>query len=203
MNLESILFLTTTIGTRWVFYQQFLLKKFFPNAKRVLIDGNVRWDFNKELKCVWYDFIFIALKNKKKYKYFIHIDEDCFITNPNGIKEVIEYMDREGIDLMGPSEVIKRIRGENPYALNSFFMIGKIETLEKVMREYQINLKFSSLNLECDIDEYKKEYEPYYDFFWNYYKKGYKISFLSTDFDEEYRCTSLLDNKGTPFGFHM
>src|SRR5690606_24348852 len=59
------------------------------------------------------------------------------------------------------------------------------------------------LNLECDIDEYKKEYEPYYDFFWNYYAKGYKIGFLRTDFDEEFRCTSLLDNNGKSFGFHM
>lgn len=202
---SDIIFLTPTFGTKWLFYQQYLLKKFFPHAKRVLIDGNIRWDFDKGLDCVWYDFIKIALDNKNNFKYFVHIDEDCFITEGSGILDAIQILETENFDLIGPADIVSKLRNENPKALNSFFMIGKISSLETVMKGYNINLTFKELNIQLNptIKDHKIEYEPYYDFFWNYYKKGLKIANVATSFDEVYKCTGLLDNHNNTFGYHM
>ena len=204
-NSGNILFLTTTIGTKWIFYQQYLIKKFFPEAKHVLIDGNMGWDFDKGMDCVWYDFIKVALAHQSTHTYFIHIDEDCFITGPDGILEYIKRIEYGEADLIGPADVIPPIRTENPKALNSFFMIGKIRSLAAVVSEYEIDLTFRSLGMELSpsIEEYKIEYEPYYDFFWNYYKQGYKIEFIQTGFHEEFKCTTLLDARQNTFALHM
>lgn len=53
----DIIFLTPTVGSIGLFYQQYLIKKFFPNSKRKLINGNHRWDFNLGRECIWHDFI--------------------------------------------------------------------------------------------------------------------------------------------------
>jgi hypothetical protein len=202
---NQIIFLTTTIGTKWIFYQQYLLNKFFPEASKVLIDGNLRWNFEDGLDCVWYDFIRIALENGTACKYFVHIDEDCFITDPEGIYDMLNRLEEESLDLIGPSDVVPRLRGENPLALNSFIMAGKISSLAEVMENYDINLRFNNLGITINppIEEYKVEYEPYYEFFWNYYKKGFKIGFIKTGYDENYYCTSLIASSGNCFGYHM
>jgi hypothetical protein len=202
---SDILFITPTFGTRWLFYQQYLIEHFFPGSKRVLVDGNMNWDFEKGLKCLWYDFTRIALKNKNRFKYFIHIDEDCFITNGQGIIEAIRLLETGNFDLVGPADVIPRIRNFNPKALNSFFMIGKIKSLERVMAGYEIDLSFDEINeqLNIPIEEFRKEYEPYYDFFWNYYKKGFAIGNINTSFDDNLKCTGLLARNGQIFGYHM
>lgn len=201
---KQIAFLTTAIGTRWIFYQQYLLRRHFPGARRIIINGNVRWDFTKGLDCVWYDFVKQAVSFPDDVKYFIHIDEDCFITNPPAIYELISKMERDGISLMGPSEVIERVRGENPMALNSFFMLGKISDLKTVFSRYEIGLKFADLHIPLSpIEKIKVEYEPYYVFFWNYYLRGFKISFLPTGFHHEYHCTTLLGDSHSFWALHM
>lgn len=202
---KKILFLTPTFGTRWLFYQQYLLNQFFPLSGKIIIDGNLRWDFTLGLECVWYDFIKKAIAHKNTYTYFVHMDEDCFITDPQGIIEAIESLERNEFDLIGPPDNIRNIRGENPKALNSFLMIGKIRSLEQVMAGYEIDLTFNELNIpiEPPIEAYKIEYEPYYEFFWNYYKKGFKIGFAKADFHDLYQCTTLLTDSGTVYGLHM
>jgi len=193
------------MGTRWLYIQQALLKQHFPGSLRRIINGNIRWNFDLDLNCVWYDFIKIALNQPSYVKYFVHVDEDCFILNPNIINNYIQVLEEDDIDLIGSSDVVSRIRGENPIAMNSFFMLGKISTLIKVMEDYDINLKFSDLgiNLDSPIEDYKIEYEPYYDFYWNYLKKGFRFKYIPSNYNEDFSCTALLTTQGEVWAYHM
>ncbi len=202
---SQIVFLTPTIGTKWLYYQQAIIKQFFPSSKRIIINGNKRWNFDLGLKCVWYDFIEKALKQPNSIKYFIHIDEDCFISDPNPIKEYIDLLEDENIDLIGPSDVIDKLRGNNPLAMNSFFMIGKISSLKKIMNEYDVNLKFKDLNINniTNLPESKIDFEPYYNFYWNYLKNDLSLKYISTLLNEKLFCTSLLTNSHKEWAYHM
>ena len=137
--------------------------------------------------------------------YCVYTHLDFLINKTERIYQILNSIKIEDLDLIGPSDVVPRLRGENPLALNSFLMAGKISSLEEVMKNYDINLKFNTLGLIINppIEEHKLEYEPYYEFFWNYYKKGFKIGFIKTGYDESYYCTSLIASAGNCFGFHM
>ncbi|MFT3738851.1 MAG: hypothetical protein QM786_08835 [Breznakibacter sp.] len=201
---KDILFLTPTIGSIWLFYQQYLIKKQFPQSQKILINGNHRWNFALGQKCVWYDFIWEAIRHKTTHKYFVHIDEDCFITNKQGIIECIERIEYLNASLIGPTDNMYPIRGANPNALNSFFMIGKISDLETIWNNFDINLQFKDLNLRLsNVPTHEIETEPYYNFFWNYLLKSYKIEHISAGYFEKYNSTTLHLNNGEPFCHHM
>jgi hypothetical protein len=205
VNDSEILFLTTAIGTRWLFYQQFFLAQSFPLAKKVLIDGNNRWDFNLGLECVWYDFVRVAIRFNDRYKYFVYIDEDCFIFNRIGIVDAIKKIECHKVSLIGPADVVSGVRNNNPYALNSFLLIGKIADLKDIWTKYDLTLSFNKLVESGHVPEQKMthEAEPYYNFFWNYRFKHLKIGFLSTSMNSRLKCTQLLCENGQVFGFHM
>ncbi len=205
INEKEIIFITPTVGSIWMFYQNYLIKKLFPESKTAFVNGNKRWDFNLKTNCVWYDFIKVALDNKNKdYKYFIHIDEDCFLYNKQGIINTIEEMEKNDYALAGPTDTMWPIRGGNPHALNSFFMIGKIQDLKEIWNDYEFNLLFKDLQLPIpEVPEEKIEDEPYYNFFWNYLKHNKKIYPIKTGFYEPTNSTTLLYNDNEIFVHHM
>lgn len=199
----DIIFLTPTVGSIWLFYQQYLIKKFFPNSKRILINDNHRWDFNLGRECVWYDFIKKAQEVSSGEKYFVHIDEDCFLTNKEGVLDTLYKLENENAALIGPTDNMYPIRGGNPFALNSFFMAGKIPDLIDVWQSFEIQLRFNDLNLPTpNIPPEKIEDEPYYNFFWNYLAQGKRISTVPTGYANKYNSTTLLANN-TTFAHHM
>lgn len=201
---KEIAFFTTAIGTRWLFYQQYLLRTHYPGSQRYIINGNVRWDFDSGLDCVWYDFVNHAVAAPPEIKYFVCIDEDCFITRPAFIYELIDQLENEQVSLIGPPDVIDQIRGENPLALNSFFMIGKIVDLRTVFDHFDPTLAFKDLDVAKPFMKNQGgEAEPYYPFFWNYYRQGLRITFLKSAFDPAFCCTALLDNTGNNWALHM
>ena len=201
---EKILFLTPTIGSIWLFYQQFLLNQLFPKSQRLLINGNNRWDFRLGKDCVWYDFIGEAVKYTSKVKYFVHIDEDCFLIDRQGIMDCIERMESEGAVLIGPTDNMWPIRGANPNALNSFFMLGRIDALRDIWQNFEVTLLFKDLKLPMpDVPEQEIETEPYYNFFWNYLKQGYKIAHMKAGYSEQFNSTILLNGLGGIFAHHM
>ena len=59
-------------------------------------------------------------------------------------------MESESIDLMGCSDGYHHFRQNNPVAINTFFMIGKVEHLEK------IDFAASTKNIELAQTQYKK-----------------------------------------------
>jgi hypothetical protein len=201
---KEIAFFTTAIGTRWLFYQQYLLRAHYPGSQRYIINGNVRWNFDSGLDCVWYDFVKHAIASPPEVKYFVCIDEDCFITRPAFVYDLIKKLENEQISLIGPPDVIDQIRGANPLALNSFFMIGKIADLRLVYDHFDTSLAFEDLDLAKPIMKNPaRDAEPYYPFFWNYYRHDLRIAFLKSAFDPTYCCTALLDNSGSTWALHM
>ena len=203
---NEILFLTPSLGTKWVYYQQHLIKKAFPNSKRIIINGKYRWDFNLQTDCVWYDFIKIALQFKSRYKYFIHIDEDCFLIDSKGIYDAIELMEANKYSLIGPPDGVYEFRQGNPFALNSFFMVGRIDHLEKVWSNYNIGLTFSDLNLPNPLGKANVHFEAehYYDFFCNFYANQFKLGFLIPTFEDRFKSTNLkVEESKSTFCIHL
>lgn len=65
---SEILFVTTTLYSKWLDYQQDIVKNFFPNSERIVVDGRKNWPKS------WFYWIDEVKKSDKKY--YIHIDED-------------------------------------------------------------------------------------------------------------------------------
>lgn len=169
-----------------------------------MVNGNRRWDFNLGQKCVWYDFIRVAIAHRQTHKYFVHIDEDCFMVNKMGIYDCIRQMEDEGTSLIGPTDNMWPIRGANPNAINSFFMIGKIDDFYKIWEDFDAKLKFVDLGLPMpNVPDAELETEPYYNFFWNYIKQGFSISYKTAGYEERHNSTTLLAHDGSVFAYHM
>lgn len=82
---SEIIFVTTSISTKWINYQQKILKDNFPESSFLVVDGTDRWP-NAWFK--WID----KIKNLQA-KWYVHIDEDCFIENKG---EVIQAYPENG-----------------------------------------------------------------------------------------------------------
>jgi hypothetical protein len=82
---EDIIFVTTTLQTKWLNYQREIIKNLFPDSPRIIIDGRSDWPYS------W----FYWMKEIKEVpgKWFIHLDEDCFIESKEEILRLIEKMD--------------------------------------------------------------------------------------------------------------
>ncbi len=202
---SRVAFITTAIGTRWLWYQQCLIKTHFPKSHRLIVDGNRKWDWSLGIDCTWYSFIRVILANRDKYDYFVHIDEDCFLTSGEGIKESFTKIHNEGFDLIGPQDAFTMFRIANHRALNSFLLIGKIESLSRVWKDFDQELTFDQIGLSIDPKTKKVdiELEPYYTFFWNFYQQEMKIGFIDTGYSMEFECTTLINENRGVYGYHM
>lgn len=67
---RDIVFVTTSLYTKWLDYQSNIIKKLFPGSKHVIVDGRSNWPNS------WFDWIEI-IENRKE-KYYVHMDEDFF-----------------------------------------------------------------------------------------------------------------------------
>jgi hypothetical protein len=224
MEYKDLIFVTTTIHSKWLNYQQKILKKNFPSAKFVVVDGRSGWPNS------W--FYWIQPTQKQEGKYFIHIDEDFFLTSKEELLRSIQWMEDNNLDVIGCSDGYHHYRGANPMAINTFLMIGKKEFLDKIVDlnldklTYQLgspdrinyywfnngNIKF---NPEWKVDfkyphkiqggeNWVNEQEPYYAFLWSLKNAGAKFGYLYPHFDEYYKSTNpRLDENSPDIGIHM
>ena len=93
INEREICFVTTTLYSKWLEYQNNIIKDMFPNSKCILIDGRDNWPLS------W--FYWIEEVKKSECKYFIHIDEDFFITDKDELIKVMKKIDDNDIDIIG------------------------------------------------------------------------------------------------------
>ena len=216
---EDIVFVTTTLYTKWLDYQQRIIKEYFPKSSIILIDGrpeHFTWPNS------W--FYWIEETKKSNCKYFIHIDEDFFITDKNELLKVIEKMESDNLDLVGCPDGYHEYRGANPVAINTFLMFGRIDDLRKInlnniqfaytqqgwMNNYNLKYKSSYKNdftYKFEISggsNLEFEQEPYYAFLWAMKEIGCKFDYLYPFFDNTYKSTNpRLYEKSPDIGVHM
>ena len=106
--MENVIFVTTTLNTKWLKYQQSIIKVLFPSSGQLVIDGRQNWPLS------W--FYWIDEVKKTKYEYFIHIDEDFFIESKDELIKAIDMMSE--YDLVGVPDGGHKYRGANPIAIN-------------------------------------------------------------------------------------
>jgi hypothetical protein len=198
---DGLTFLTTTTWSDIQKYQGWSIDKWFPNSKRILIDGRTGW-FS-----VWYQWIYEALKTKDEW--FIHIDEDCFIYGADEILKTIEYMKENGYSVAGCPDGHHEYRSANHVAINTFFMIIHRSALEKWVNwtgeytqfnrnwieDYPFEKRNDSVYTDYQPwDRWVPNTEPYYNFMWVLKASGVKFLYLEPGYEEELSLTTLLDS---------
>jgi hypothetical protein len=216
MNIENnIVFVTTTLYTKWLDHQSKIIKELFLDSDHIIVDGRNNWPNS------WFYWI-DKVKNSDK-KYYIHIDEDFFIESKDEILKCIEKMELENIDLFGCSDGYHHYRQHNPVAINTFFMIGKVEHLKDLdFSEIKFQWIGDSYINNMDLnykEEYSKDFnykhekfadfkfdnfEPYYSFSWKMKDMGLKFDYLYPHFDDRFKSTNpRIDKDSKDIGIHM
>ena len=83
---QDILFVTTTLYTKWLSYQKELVKKHFPESEHIVIDGRNNWPYT------WFHWL-NHIKNTTS-KWFVHLDEDCFLNSREELLDLIQKKTR-------------------------------------------------------------------------------------------------------------
>lgn len=213
--MKNVVFVTTTLYTKWLSYQKKIIKSLFPSSQYIIVDGQKDWPNS------W--FYWIDEVKKTDCEYFIHVDEDFFLQSKKDLKKAIEMMDE--YDLVGIPDGYHHYRGANPIAINTFLMIGKIEILRKInlsgikFRYDQNlgwinnkNLKYKdSYSIDWNYEftkngqsNFKFEQEPYYAFMWAMKEAGAKFGYLYPHFDEKFKSTNpRISENSKDIGIHM
>lgn len=216
INEEDIVFVTTSLYTKWLGYQSNIIKNLFPDSKHIIVDGRSSWPNS------W--FYWINEVKKTDGKYFIHIDEDFFITDKGELMKVLEKMESENLDVVGCPDGYNHYRGANPVAINAFLMFGRISKLREInIDNIQFNYTqqgwINNYNLMYK-DDYKKDFEyrftkqgdgnfafqqePYYAFYWAMKDIGCKFDYLFPFFDERFKSTNPRNEENSnDIGIHM
>lgn len=216
---SDIVFVTTSMSTKWIEIQQKILRDNFPESNFHIIDGRGNWPNS------W--FYWINEIKKYKCKWYIHIDEDCFIENKEEVIKLLEKMDLEGIGISAISEAYCHFRGNNPVAFNSFFLAGRIEDLRDInidsntisftygdsgwknslgihfKEEYKDGFEYVH-EKAWPYERYNFEAEPYYLFCWLLKERGIKFYYLYPYFDQRFKSTNPRIEENSPdIAIHM
>lgn len=216
---SDIVFVTPSLSTKWIEYQQKILRSNFPESSFIVIDGRGGWPKS------W--FLWINEVKKTDKKWYIHIDEDCFIENKSEIIRLLEKMEIEDIGISATSEAYCHFRGNNPVAFNSFFLAGRVDDLKYVNLDIDnIEFRYDGNNWKNSLNiHFKKEYlddfvypheknwpydniesecEPFYLFCWLMKDNKIKIYYLYPYFDDRFKSTNPRIEKDSPdLAIHM
>lgn len=212
---NDIVFVTTTLYTKWLKYQSGIIKNLFPESNHIIIDGTSNWPNS------W--FYWIKEIKKSNAKYYIHLDEDFFITSKDELMKSVQKMEDENIDLLGVPDGYHQFRQHNPVAINSLLLIGRVCDLsnldfDKIVFQWLGDSYINNYNIAYK-EEYKVDFifkheiqqgykydnfEPYYAFMWAMKEKGCKFDYLFPYFDERFKSTNPRINADSPdIGIHM
>ena len=226
---KEIVFVTNSLYTKWMTYQSDIIKKLFPDSDHIVINGSTV-EFRSNWPNSWFYWIDEVKKSDKKY--YIHIDEDFFITSKDELLKAVNKFEDNSIDLMGCSDGYHHFRGANPVAINTFFMIGRISDIKKLDNDRLRNAKYSLTSFDGSSyswqdslgikfkESYKSDFnypfeqqggsnfindhEPYYAFLWVMKDMGCKFDYLYPHFDERFKSTNpRIDSNSEDIGIHM
>jgi hypothetical protein len=175
---EDILFVTTSMHTKWQSYSSACVKHFFPESKHLIIDGRKGWP---RIWFKWTDEV-----QKYDTKYVIHIDEDCFLQSRQEVINIIDKLEQTNSCLAGVPDAHFALRGFNEVALNAFFMVGDLKKLKKIFsnkkwRNSRFNKKWISevkYDYKVSTKARNTTYEPYYVIFWAILNANEKLLYL-------------------------
>ena len=221
---QDIIFVTTTLYTECLDLQQTIIKRLFPGSECVVIDGS-------DLKN-WPNSFYYWMENVKKSnaKYFIHIDEDCFIIDKAEILRTLTLLE-ERYDIIGCPDGYHPPRSFNPIVINPFLMFGKTSIIkdmdiDMINLSYKLNINniykyiwSNSVDLKFK-HSYKDTFfyphpiiggftfedgkEPYYGFFWYLKDKYYRFGYLYPHFDKTLKSTNpMIDHNSKEMAIHM
>lgn len=220
---KDIVFVTTTLYTKWLDYQSKIIKKLFPESHHIIVDGRGGWPNS------WFYWIDKIKESDKKY--YIHLDEDFFITSKDEVLKVLQKMEDEKIDLMGVPDGYHHWRGANPIAFNTLILFGRIDDVKKLDLDLK-SAKYSLLTFDRSSyfwgnnfgikmeDSYKNGYtyphriqggsnfkndhEPYYAFLWSMKELDCKFEYLFPYFDDRFKSTNpRISEESNDIGIHM
>lgn len=200
---SQIVFLTTTLFSDCLELQKSTIKGNFPESEHILIDGTEKLDWPNSI-FFWLD----RLKGRTE-KYFILIDEDCFITNKQEILNTLSLLENQTFDILGCSDGYHPFRTCNPIAMNPFLLFGRVSDFTN----FDINfskLKYKIKNLPGLF--VKGQHHQWTNSAGIKYKHSYRESFFYPhpilsesnfqDGKEPYYCLFwYLKDKGLRFGY--
>jgi len=219
MKDSDIIFITTTLQTKWLVYQKEIIKNLFPESEHLIIDGSRDWPYSW---FYWMDEI-----KKIPCKWFVHIDEDCFLESREELIKLIEKMEEEEYSVSAVSDGFHHYRGANGTAINSFFMVGKKDDFLNSGFDYK-DIKFNfdgknwsnSKNIIFDREKHSGQFyphakmengedssyeqEPYYALLWKLRENGKKFYYLYPSFDQRFKSTNpRIDSDSEDIAIHM
>ena len=208
MEERDIVFATTTLFSDCLEVQRNIIKNMFPNSQHLLIDGRdtVKWPNSM--------FYWIDLVKETDAKYFILIDEDCFLTDKEEVLKTISLLDK--YDFIGCPDGYHPSRIENPIVICPFLLFGKVDKLKNIQYnmsdiKYDLNYSHGDFNWKISEDiKYKHHFkdlfvyphkiigdynfshskEPFYFLFWHLLDLGMKFGYLFPHFDKELKSTN-------------
>lgn len=149
------------------------------------------------------DFAYLAQYNTfatpaHKADIVIQLDEDCFITRPQSLIDMAEYMWEHGVAYCGMREIDSTIRqnvqGIKDYYINSFFMMVQPSCIGELPSAFEL------------LDFEKKEegvwLEPYWNIIGYMKQRGFKFKSLIPKPHYDSISTILHDFAGNPFCIH-
>lgn len=213
---EDIVFVTTTIYSECLDVQTKVIKKMFPKSEHVLIDGRDVLNWPNSM------FYWINQIKNRNEKYFILIDEDCFLINKDEVLRTISLLDT--YDYIGCPDGYHPFRTCNPIVINPFLLFGKIENLRLLNVDFEkltYGIKTSKFGYTWRNSEsinYKHIYkdnfnythriigphtfedgkEPYYGFFFHLLDIGMKFGYLYPYYDNENISTNPKIDENSP-----
>ena len=218
---RDILFVTTTLHTKWLNYQKQLIKKHFPESEHIVIDGRGNWPY------AW--FYWLNPLKDTAAKWFVHLDEDCFLNSREELLKLIQKMEDEDITLSAVSDGYHHYRGANPVAINSFFMVGNVDHFNDLNFDtegvtFELNVDGGWRNnkgILYNPDKHRSDFmypheimengenctyeqEPYYIILWMLKERGRKFNYLYPHFDERFKSTNPRTTKDSDdIAIHM
>lgn len=213
---NDLVFVTTTLNTKWLGHQASLLEEAFPKVRRIVVDGGQNWPNS------W--FYWIDEVKATRAKYYVHVDEDFFLESAEELTRCLDMLESGQADLIGPPDGYHHYRGANPVAINTFLMLGRVEDLRKVdlrqirfgwsergwVNNYGLTYRerygsdFDYPHRQQGGSNLGFEQEPYYAFLWAMKEIGCRFGYLYPHFDERFKSTNPRIDEGSPdIGIHM
>ena len=160
------------------------------------------------------DGYFYTMLKDKECDIAINVDEDCFVTNPAAVMELVDFVVKNGYANAGCPDGGLNMRAGNPLVTNPFFNIFDLRLIRtKFSREAVKSFRYAdhkeAMIAAFDVDALGGNYtfdrpqviEPYYQFFL-WLAANFKTLYLPSEKHADGVSTLLYDPQGRELCAH-